>query len=284
MIILGVARLSSRGSERKVGPTPWRSALPPHHHLTGLPAPSALLKVQGSSKLAFGATTAALVTLASGGTAVLVAHATHGVSSPTALPARPLPPDAAAALGGLIVGQPAGTAPATPASPAPSAAPVDPTQQALQDALAHRSPPGRRTLTAPLVPLLPSTPALPPPPPVIGPVAPPVVGPTTPSTPPPVVAPPPTRPGSGQGHVGDEGTSTGTENPPPTEGPTTGPQHPGNGKGQGHGGKQGNQGHQDNGSSHGSSGSQSDSRSHGQQAQRAKHARTPSLGKGRHAR
>jgi hypothetical protein len=254
------------------------------------PAPSALLKVQGSSKLAFGATTAALVTLASGGTAVLVAHATHGVSSPTALPARPLPPDAAAAPGGLVVGQPAGTAPATPASPASSPAPVDPTQQALQDALAHRSPPGRRTLTAPLVPLLPSTPALPTPPPVIGPVAP-VVGPTPPSTPPTVVVPPRTSPGSGQGHVGDEGTSTGTENLPPTEGPTTGPQHPGNGKAQGHSGKQGkpgNQGHQDNGSSHssshGSSGSQSDSRSHGQQAQRAKHARTPSLGKGRHAR
>ncbi|MCW2669020.1 MAG: hypothetical protein JWO27_917 [Frankiales bacterium] len=260
------------------------SATPPPSGTPG-PAPSALLKVQGSSKLAFGATTAALVTLASGGTAVLVAHATHSVSSPTALPARPLPPDAAAAPGGLIVGQPAGTAPATPASPVSSPAPVDPTQQALQDALAHRSLPGRRTLTAPLVPLLPSTPALPQPPPVIGPVAPPVVGPTTPSTPPPVVAPPPTRPGSGQGHVGDEGTSTGTENPPPTEGPTTGPQHPGNGKGQGHVGKQGNQGNgSSHSSSHGSSGSQSDSRSHGQQAQRAKHARTPSLGKGRHAR
>ncbi|MDX6267418.1 MAG: hypothetical protein QOD70_2158 [Frankiales bacterium] len=231
------------------------SATPPPSGTPG-PAPSALLKVQGSSKLAFGATTAALVTLASGGTAVLVAHATQGVSSPTALPARPVPPDAAAAPGGLVVGQPAGTAPPTPASPASSPAPVDPTQQALQDALAHRSPPGRRTLTAPLVPLLPSTPALPTPPPVIGPVAPPVVGPTPPSGPPPVVAPTPpsTRPGSGQGHVG----------------------------------KPGNQGHQDNGSSHssshGSSSSQSDSRSHGQQALRAKHARTPSLGKGRHAR
>jgi hypothetical protein len=282
-MILGVARavLTRIGKEGRADTMAQRpSATPPPNGTPG-PAPSALLKVQGSSKLAFGATTAALVTLASGGTAVLVAHATHGVSSPTALPARPLPPDAAAALGGLIVGQPAGTAPATPASPAPSAAPVDPTQQALRDALAHRSTPGRRTLTAPLVPLLPSTPALPPPPPVIGPVAPPVVGPTPPSAPPPVVAPPPTRPGSGQGHVGDQGTSTGTENPTPTGGPTTGPQHPGKGKGHvGNQGNQGNQGHQDNGSS----GSQSDSRSHGQQAQRAKHARTPSLGKGRHAR
>ncbi|MCW2674313.1 MAG: hypothetical protein JWP14_2902, partial [Frankiales bacterium] len=86
---------------------------------TPLAVPSALLKVQGSSRLAFGATTAALVTLASGGTAVLVAQATHSVSGPTSLPSMALPPDVAAGPGGLVVQSPAGTVPAGAARPAP---------------------------------------------------------------------------------------------------------------------------------------------------------------------
>lgn len=129
--------------------------------------PSALVKVHKSSRLAFGATTAALVTLASGGTAVLVANATHGVSTPTSLPPGALPPDAAASPDGLVVDKPAGTA--TPA------APVDPTERAIHDALTARHTP-RRTLIAPLVPLAPGVPpAVPDVPdavdaPVIGPV------------------------------------------------------------------------------------------------------------------
>ncbi|MFN2536943.1 MAG: hypothetical protein ABR549_02180 [Mycobacteriales bacterium] len=115
-------------------------------------SPSGLLKVQGSSKLAFGATTAALVTLASGGTAVLVAHAVRGVTSPTSLPPGALPPDDSIGTEGLVVDYPAGT-PTTPARPV-----VDRTAQALQDALTAQSRSRRRTITAPLVPVAPALP------------------------------------------------------------------------------------------------------------------------------
>ena len=114
--------------------------------------PAVPVKVHGTSRLAFGATTAALVTLASGGTAVLVAHATHGVSTPTSLPPGGLPADP---LGGdgLVVGRAPGATP-----PAPPATETDPTERALHDALSARRQPGRRTLTAPLVPLGPVIP------------------------------------------------------------------------------------------------------------------------------
>lgn len=100
-------------------------------------APSGLMRVQGTSRLAFGATTAALVTLASGGTAVLVSQATREVATPTALPQGALPAETPAGGDELVV---------TPA-------PVDPTADALHAALARRPEPGRRTLTAPLVAL-----------------------------------------------------------------------------------------------------------------------------------
>ncbi|MCW2673785.1 MAG: hypothetical protein JWP14_2374, partial [Frankiales bacterium] len=137
------------------------------------------------------------------------------------------------------------------------------------DALAHRPPPGRRTLTAPLVPLVPLAPAVPPlptPAATVGPVAPPVVPPLVPPVVPPIVVPPlvppivvptpPTRSDSGgQGHLGGEGNEA----------------YQGNHKGNHKGNQQGNQAHK------------SDSRAQVQQGQRAKHARTSSLGKGRHA-
>jgi hypothetical protein len=131
---------------------------------------SGLLKVQGSSKLAFGATTAALVTLASGGTAVLVSHVAHSVTTPTGLPGGTRPPDVAASTDGLVVAHPAGTT-------TPTARPVDRTERALHDALTARHQAPRRTLTAPLVPLTPEPPTVQPPvtPPVAPPVVPPVV-------------------------------------------------------------------------------------------------------------
>lgn len=148
-------------------------------------APSALLRVQGSSKLAFGATTAALVTLASGGTAVLVTHVAHGTSSPTSLPGGPLPPDSTAPPQGLVVGRLAGT-------PAP-APPVDATERALHEALTARRATPRRTLTAPLVPLPTTAPEVPTvTPPVVGPVVVPVTQP---------VKEPVTQPSSGPTHA-----------------------------------------------------------------------------------
>jgi hypothetical protein len=163
--------------------------------------------VQGSSKLAFGATTAALVTLASGGTALVVAHATSGVSSPTSLPGVDLPPDLGSTGGdALVVDHPAGS------SPQPV---VEPTEKAIRDALAVRPQPGRRTLTAPLVPVAqpkpvptPARPVLTPPPPVVEPpvVVPPIV--SQPTGPRPVVNPPVvvTPPGTGGPAVQVTGT------------------------------------------------------------------------------
>jgi hypothetical protein len=177
---------------------------------------SGLLKVHGTSRLAFGATTAALVTLASGGTAVLVAHGTGHVSSPTSLPGGLLP-DTGSQAGDVIVDRAPGTA-------APEVD-GDATARALRDALARRAPTGRRILTVPLVhlggttdvgvpglPHVPSVPVVTPPvvappvlkPPVVTPpvvvppvVVPPVVTPpvvTPPVVTPPVVTPPVARP------------------------------------------------------------------------------------------
>jgi hypothetical protein len=150
--------------------------------------PSRLLRVQGTSRLAFGATTAALVTLASGGTAVLVASSTHGVGSPTSLPAGSLPPDASPTSPGVVVDRPAGEQPVV----APPAGSHDETEHALRQALAQRPVPGRRTLTAPLVPVTPVTPPVELPQPVDSPTP----GPTTPPTTTPEAA---DRPGLGLG-------------------------------------------------------------------------------------
>lgn len=106
---------------------------------------SSHLRVQASSKLAFGATTAALVTLASGGTALLVNHGTTAMTTATSLPSGSLLRDAASAAGPVVVDR----APGTFAEPAP--ANTDQTERALRAALADRPPVGRRTLTAPLV-------------------------------------------------------------------------------------------------------------------------------------
>ena len=134
-------------------------------------AGSGLLKVSGSSKLAFGATTAALVTLASTGTALLVEHATGTLATPTSLPPGALPVDASP----VVVDHPVGEQPAS-----------DPTEKAIRDALAQRPEPGRRTLTVPLVRVV--TPVQP----VVEPSAPEVVPPTvtSPAVTPPVVTPP----------------------------------------------------------------------------------------------
>ncbi len=159
-------------------------------------SPAGMLRVRGTSKLAFGATTAALVTLASGGTAVLVARGTSTMYSPTALPIGGLLVDSGS--GAVVVDRAPGTDGAVPAAPT--------TEEALRAVLAQRPPAGPRTLTLPLVDLNPGTPAptgglqLPgvPPrvpslpgvkPPVVPPVAiPPVV--TVPGVVPPVVTPP----------------------------------------------------------------------------------------------
>ncbi len=145
---------------------------------------SSLLRIQASSRLAFGATTVALVALASGGTAVLVSHGSTIQGSPTSLPAGSLLPDAGATDHAPIVVE---RAPGT-------ATPLDPSEQALRDALGYRSQPGRRTLTVPLVALNP-TPAVPA---IFGPALPPVdllpvaapAGPTLPGVPVPVDVPP----------------------------------------------------------------------------------------------
>lgn len=105
------------------------------------PRPSGVLRVQGTSKLAFGATTAALVTLASGGTALLVARGTS--PTVTSLPAGALFVDPA--VGSAVI---VGEAIASAVKPGQQG---DATRQALADALARRADPGRRTLTAPLI-------------------------------------------------------------------------------------------------------------------------------------
>lgn len=108
---------------------------------------SRLLRVQGSSRFAFGATTAALVTLASGGTAALVAHGTAGVSTPTSLPGALLA-EAPGAARPVVVDRVPGTSPAPPAVAAP-----DRTVEALREALVASPSASPRTLVAPLVAL-----------------------------------------------------------------------------------------------------------------------------------
>lgn len=133
-----------------------------------LPDPSLLepgaaaLKVQATSKLAFGATTAALVTLASSGTAVLVSHGAASLQAPTALPPTATLTDPAAARGAVVVDRAPGTLGLveTPTG-LPPAPPADPTVSALTEALGRRPEPGRRTLTVPLVALPVEAPALP---------------------------------------------------------------------------------------------------------------------------
>ncbi|MGZ6826131.1 MAG: hypothetical protein ACXVGH_05015 [Mycobacteriales bacterium] len=146
------------------------------------------LRVQGSSRFAFGATTAALITLASGGTAVLVAHGTPSASAPTSLP------------GGLLAEAPGDGGPVVVARP-PGVPVPDPTVEALREALVRAPSTGPRTLVAPLVALsapLPSVPSpalpvvlsLPLPPPVLPVPALPAPVPTVPvGTPPPQAAP-----------------------------------------------------------------------------------------------
>lgn len=158
---------------------------------TILPATSgpALLRVQATSKLAFGATTAALVTLASGGTAVLVSHGTSAMSGPTSLPSGKLLTDPSTATGPVVVDR----APGSYVPPVQAPPVVDHTEQVLRKALAERPPAGKRTLTAPLVEL-PSVPApvvtLPHAPTVTPPVVPavPVHSPRVPQQPTPVVS------------------------------------------------------------------------------------------------
>lgn len=113
---------------------------------------SSLLRIQGSSRLAFGATTVALVAIASGGTALLVNQGSASLGSPTSLPAGSLLPDAGATDSTHVVVE---RAPGT-------ALLLDPSERALRDALGLRPQPGRRTLTAPLVAFYPGpTPAAP---------------------------------------------------------------------------------------------------------------------------
>lgn len=113
---------------------------------------SSLLRIQGSSRLAFGATTVALVALASGGTALLVNQGSASLGSPTSLPAGSLLPDAGATDSTHVVVE---RAPGT-------ALLLDPSERALRDALGLRPQPGRRTLTVPLVAFYPGpTPAAP---------------------------------------------------------------------------------------------------------------------------
>ena len=147
---------------------------------------SSLLRIQGSSRLAFGATTVALVALASGGTALLVNQGSASLGSPTSLPAGSLLPDAGATDPTHVVVE---RAPGT-------ALLLDPSERALRDALGLRPQPGRRTLTVPLVAFYPGpTPAAPA---LFGPAVPPsdvplVVGPVVlgvPEVPPTVLVPP----------------------------------------------------------------------------------------------
>lgn len=185
---------------------------------TVLPGESgpALLRVHSTSRLAFGATTAALVTLASGGTAVLVAHGTSSLSGPTALPSgQLLPGTPSAAPGSVVVDRAPGSyvqPVQVPRQVAPPA--VDETADALRKALADRPPTGKRTLTAPLVEL--PRAQVPDVPPVVEVPDAPVV--TPPVVTPPVVTPPvvpevpvhtprvPTRPSEKPSYTGhDEG-------------------------------------------------------------------------------
>lgn len=156
---------------------------------------SPLLRVQGSSRLAFGATTAALVTLASGGTAVLVNYGTQSVGSVTSLPAGASLPAAAPSVDDVVVDGVLGGVDA-----AQSVSQPDPTVQALRGALAQRRDPGHRTLTVPLVDLgpgpaadnpLPHTPAVPSHTPAVPVLRPPTI---RPPVTPPVIAPPPVQP------------------------------------------------------------------------------------------
>jgi hypothetical protein len=134
-----------------------------------LSQPSVLLRVQGSSRFAYTVTTAALVTLASGGTALLVSQGTTALPGATALPpAAPLP-DAGAAQGAVVVERPAGTLAAVrPVRPVPvvrgpgallgtfarSAAPTQVTPAQVTSVVL-------RQLPAPQVAVVPAAPAVP---------------------------------------------------------------------------------------------------------------------------
>ena len=152
------------------------------------------VKVQGTSMAAFGATTVALVTLATAGTGLLVSHGTSDVSGGGL--ARPVAGSAAADGSRVVVGRVlGGYGAARTAAPTPVAPVVDDQVVKLADALKDRGP---RTVLLPLVPI--GTPALPavdlPALPVAGPPVvplPPVTAPVTtpPVTTPPVVARPP---------------------------------------------------------------------------------------------
>lgn len=140
--------------------------VPPH---VGGPSGSTLLRVQASSKLAFVATTAALVTLASGGTAVLVSHGTGGLSRPSALRAGSPLTDPDAGTGAVVVERAPGTYAPTPAAPLVAAGR---TAQALPGSPVSLVPAGSPTRSLPVavpdgsqagVPQLPLVPVGPPP-------------------------------------------------------------------------------------------------------------------------
>lgn len=108
------------------------------------------LRVQSTSKLAFGATTVALVVLASSGTAILVDKGIPSLAGPTALPGGS-PRTGSTAGGPVVVDRAAGTVLGL-GKPAPVVAP-DATVRALRDALLQRPGTGPRTVVAPLTDL-----------------------------------------------------------------------------------------------------------------------------------
>ena len=123
--------------------------VPPH---VGGPSGSTLLRVQASSKLAFVATTAALVTLASGGTAVLVSHGTASLSRPGALLGGSLLTHLGAGAGAGDSAVVVERAPGTYA-PAPVGFPLvgtGPTARAPRALPVRLGPAGRPTLSLPV--------------------------------------------------------------------------------------------------------------------------------------
>jgi hypothetical protein len=159
------------------------------------PVSPGTLRVQGSSRAALGATTVALISLASGGTAMLVAHGTRDLTTPTSLPGGLLS-EIPNLSGPVVVARAPGTTPAAAPAPAP-----DPTELALREALTRRLPPaGPRTLLVPLVDLGSSglTGGVPRVPPVAAPAVPPVTRPVTAPVPPTPPTTPPTNPPTNQ--------------------------------------------------------------------------------------
>jgi hypothetical protein len=113
--------------------------------------PSVLVRVQAGSRLAFGVTTAALVTLASGATAVLVSQGTTSLPGASALAPNAPVTDGGVVQNAVVVDRPAGTVAALRRAAARPAAPGLPSTDVLLAAFSRPGPPATAPVTSVLL-------------------------------------------------------------------------------------------------------------------------------------